>query len=313
MADEKDEFRKMAEIADAIQNILDDEPSETAPQQAPQDDRNLASDNPDIESQQETDEAAPLAGVDDISNDEAGLDASLDAELEAAIAAELGDETDLLATDSPTEIEDITEGMANKAAEAAEEEAVEEAAENTPDTVIGGNFGGDFGGDFGATSTPASAQTPSSPAETSAPVETPATPAPTPAHQSTSLSDHMKLSLDMREVLSDLQSNQNTYETQQDLLSELEQAQKNTTAQMRDAIAKAGQNLPALKARIEEDIRQIEQDMIDSQHTIERLALEFDAKIQDIHQRYQANFEAERRRIDRYQDFIEFLLREKNK
>ncbi len=123
----------------------------------------------------------------------------------------------------------------------------------------------------------------------------------------------MKLSLDMREVLSDLQSNQNTYETQQDLLSELEQAQKNTTAQMRDAIAKAGQNLPALKARIEEDIRQIEQDMIDSQHTIERLALEFDAKIQDIHQRYQANFEAERRRIDRYQDFIEFLLREKNK
>ncbi len=131
MADEKDEFRKMAEIADAIQNILDDEPSETAPQQAPQDDRNLASDNPDIESQQETDEAAPLAGVDDISNDEAGLDASLDAELEAAIAAELGDETDLLATDSPTEIEDITEGMANKAEEEAEE-AVEEAAEKHP-------------------------------------------------------------------------------------------------------------------------------------------------------------------------------------
>ncbi|MGC6475563.1 MAG: hypothetical protein ACON41_02880 [Parvibaculales bacterium] len=327
MADEKDEFRKMAEIADAIQTILDDESPQTSSQQLPQESSEETS-PPETQNQDAIEDTSPLEVTDAQPEDDTGPDAGLDAGLEAAIAAELSGESDLLATDSPSEAQEIAEDEASDSSDmtiASDSEGESEIeseieSEGESESEIAGNFGGDFGGDFGAIDTktaPAqvlsSADTPPQTAETDSLPTPQAVTETSPPAASGTISDHMKLSLDMRDLLSNLQNNQNTHETQHALMTELEQAQKNTISQMRDAIAKAGQSLPNLKAHIEDDMRKIEQDIIDSQHTIERLAIEFDAKIQDIHQRYQANFNAEQRRIDRYQDFIEFLLREKNK
>ena len=315
MADEKDEFRKMAEIADAIQTILDDESPQTSSQQLPQESSEETS-PPETQNQDAIEDTSPLDVTDAQPEDDTGPDAGLDAGLEAAIAAELSGESDLLATDSPSEAQEIAEDEASDSSDMTIASDSEGESESESESEIAGNFGGDFGA-IETKTAPAqvlsSADTPPQTAETDSLPTPQAVTETSPPAASGTISDHMKLSLDMRDLLSNLQNNQNTHETQHALMTELEQAQKNTISQMRDAIAKAGQSLPNLKAHIEDDIRKIEQDIIDSQHTIERLAIEFDAKIQDIHQRYQANFNAEQRRIDRYQDFIEFLLREKNK
>ena len=265
MADEESEIRRMAEIADAINAILDADPvGDTPAQGAPvardeaakmentSTQTGEAADNmPDDglaanETNDANDAMAPEAAVIDANDDHNVAD-----DLDAAIAAELGRDGD-------------------------------EAAD--------GHFGPVPDIDFGA----------DGPANNEIGRE---------VRADSQLAD---LSLRMQDTLAEIRTGQLIHGADnQDMLAQMEAARDTIIAAMRAQIEQLNQETAERKAAISEHLQQLENQNSLLRDEMEIKILQFEDELKQIQQKYFENAVTDSDRLDRYREFLKYLLTER--
>lgn len=253
MADEESEIRRMAEIADAINAILDADPVGDTPAEGASSPRNptptaALSANPD------TAPAATLAdtSVDDIADDMAG-------DLDAAIAAEMG-------------------------------------AQNAPETSAAtpAEGAGDFGPvpdiDFGAL-----------------------TPTNNEIGRKVHPDSHMAdLSLRMQDTLAEIRSGSLIHgSSNQEMLAQMEAARDGIVAAMREKIEQLNTETASRKEAIMEHLQQLESQNSLLRDEMEIQVLKFEDELKSIQQKYFENTVTDGDRLDRYREFLKYLLTER--
>lgn len=253
MADEESEIRRMAEIADAINAILDADPVGDTPAEGASSPRNptptaALSANPD------TAPAATLAdtSVDDIADDMAG-------DLDAAIAAEMG-------------------------------------AQNAPETSAAtpAEGAGDFGPvpdiDFGAVA----------PTNNEIGRE---------VHPDSHMAD---LSLRMQDTLAEIRSGSLIHgSSNQEMLAQMEAARDGIVAAMREKIEQLNTETASRKEAIMEHLQQLESQNSLLRDEMEIQVLKFEDELKSIQQKYFENTVTDGDRLDRYREFLKYLLTER--
>ena len=263
MADEDVEARRMSEIADAINTILQNDPSqaEAGPRAAAEpdtSDNNATSDNGDN-------------GDNGDKNDAAGGD------LDAAIAAEFVVETENIASEEASD--DATADTAD------ETEALGVAGDDpfgppVALTTVGGNDTADIAPDTDAEKPPKD-------------------------------SDLSLLSLRMQETLADLQSGNDPSEGTRELLEDMKLLRAQVMADIRGEIENLTEAAQERQAMIQEELRQLEAQSQTVREAVEIQLVKFETVLDDLHQQYFKNAKAQRIRVDRYREFLQFLLKER--
>ena len=257
MADEESEIRRMAEIADAINAILDADPVGDTPAEGASSPRNptptaTPSANPD------TTPAATRAdaSVDDMA-DEMAPDMAGD--LDAAIAAELG-------------------------------------AQNAPETsaTMPAEDAGDFGPvpdiDFGAVA----------PTNNEIGRE---------VHPDSHMAD---LSLRMQDTLAEIRSGSLIHgSSNQEMLAQMEAARDGIVAAMREKIDQLNTETASRKQAIMEHLQQLESQNSLLRDEMEIQVLKFEDELKSIQQKYFENTVTDGDRLDRYREFLKYLLTER--
>jgi hypothetical protein len=253
MADEESEIRRMAEIADAINAILDADPVGDTPAEGASSPRNptptaTPSANPD------TTPAATRAdaSVDDMADNMAG-------DLDAAIAAEMG-------------------------------------AQNAPETSAAmpvedvGGFGPVPDIDFGAVA----------PTNNEIGRE---------VHPDSHMAD---LSLRMQDTLSEIRSGLLIHgSSNQEMLAQMEAARDGIVAAMREKIEQLNTETASRKQAIMEHLQQLESQNSLLRDEMEIQVLKFEDELRAIQQKYFENTVTDGDRLDRYREFLKYLLTER--
>jgi hypothetical protein len=253
MADEESEIRRMAEIADAINAILDADPVGDTPAEGASSPRNptptaTPSANPD------TTPAATRAdaSVDDMADNMAG-------DLDAAIAAEMG-------------------------------------AQNAPETSAAmpvedvGGFGPVPDIDFGAVA----------PTNNEIGRE---------VHPDSHMAD---LSLRMQDTLSEIRSGLLIHgSSNQEMLAQMEAARDGIVAAMREKIEQLNTETASRKQAIMEHLEQLESQNSLLRDEMEIQVLKFEDELRAIQQKYFENTVTDGDRLDRYREFLKYLLTER--
>jgi hypothetical protein len=253
MADEESEIRRMAEIADAINAILDADPVGDTPAEGASSPRNptptaTPSANPD------TTPAATRAdaSVDDMADNMAG-------DLDAAIAAEMG-------------------------------------AQNAPETSAAmpvedvGGFGPVPDIDFGAVA----------PTNNEIGRE---------VHPDSHMAD---LSLRMQDTLSEIRSGLLIHgSSNQEMLAQMEAARDGIVAAMREKIEQLNTETASRKQVIMEHLEQLESQNSLLRDEMEIQVLKFEDELRAIQQKYFENTVTDGDRLDRYREFLKYLLTER--
>jgi hypothetical protein len=253
MADEESEIRRMAEIADAINAILDADPVGDTPAEGASSPRNptptaTPSANPD------TTPAATRAdaSVDDMADKMAG-------DLDAAIAAEMG-------------------------------------AQNAPETSAAmpvedvGGFGPVPDIDFGAVA----------PTNNEIGRE---------VHPDSHMAD---LSLRMQDTLSEIRSGLLIHgSSNQEMLAQMEAARDGIVAAMREKIEQLNTETASRKQAIMEHLEQLESQNSLLRDEMEIQVLKFEDELRAIQQKYFENTVTDGDRLDRYREFLKYLLTER--
>ncbi len=267
LADEEDELGKMAEIAEAIHDILENDGADesgasgatgaTSATGAP----NAVVTPADFGAEEATPTPEPAPDSEPAADPPAAAetDEQSDDGLEAAIAADLADQ---------------------------------------PTAAIG-HFGG-------APDLSNMATNPAAPtnAPTAAPTET--------KTEAEPQSDLHYLPLRMRDTLADLKTgNADTLAATQALLGQMEQARDAMLNEMRRAMTDFAGRITTRQAALQEEMAQINQELAELQTALEMLAVNHHRQNTQAHEQYQENFTAERQRVNRYRDFLQFLLRER--
>jgi hypothetical protein len=253
MADEESEIRRMAEIADAINAILDADPVGDTPAEGASSPRNptpttTLSANPD------TTPAATRAdaSVDDMADNMAG-------DLDAAIAAEMG-------------------------------------AQNAPETSAAmpvedvGGFGPVPDIDFGAVA----------PTNNEIGRE---------VHPDSHMAD---LSLRMQDTLAEIRSGLLIHgSSNQEMLAQMEAARDGIVAAMREKIEQLNTETASRKQAIMEHLEQLESQNSLLRDEMEIQVLKFEDELRAIQQKYFENTVTDGDRLDRYREFLKYLLTER--
>jgi hypothetical protein len=253
MADEESEIRRMAEIADAINAILDADPVGDTPAEGASSPRNptptaTPSANPD------TTPAATRAdaSVDDMADKMAG-------DLDAAIAAEMG-------------------------------------AQNAPETSAAmpvedvGGFGPVPDIDFGAVA----------PTNNEIGRE---------VHPDSHMAD---LSLRMQDTLAEIRSGSLIHgSSNQEMLAQMEAARDGIVAAMREKIDQLNTETASRKQAIMEHLQQLESQNSLLRDEMEIQVLKFEDELKSIQQKYFENTVTDGDRLDRYREFLKYLLTER--
>jgi hypothetical protein len=253
MADEESEIRRMAEIADAINAILDADPVGDTPAEGASSPRNptptaTPSANPD------TTPAATRAdaSVDDMADNMAG-------DLDAAIAAEMG-------------------------------------AQNAPETSAAmpvedvGGFGPVPDIDFGAVA----------PTNNEIGRE---------VHPDSHMAD---LSLRMQDTLAEIRSGLLIHgSSNQEMLAQMEAARDGIVAAMREKIEQLNTETASRKQAIMEHLEQLESQNSLLRDEMEIQVLKFEDELRAIQQKYFENTVTDGDRLDRYREFLKYLLTER--
>jgi hypothetical protein len=253
MADEESEIRRMAEIADAINAILDADPVGDTPAEGASSPRNptptaTPSANPD------TTPAATRAdaSVDDMADNMAG-------DLDAAIAAEMG-------------------------------------AQNAPETSAAmpvedvGGFGPVPDIDFGAVA----------PTNNEIGRE---------VHPDSHMAD---LSLRMQDTLAEIRSGSLIHgSSNQEMLAQMEAARDGIVAAMREKIEQLNTETASRKQAIMEHLQQLESQNSLLRDEMEIQVLKFEDELKSIQQKYFENTVTDGDRLDRYREFLKYLLTER--
>jgi hypothetical protein len=244
MADEESEIRRMAEIADAINAILDADPVGDTPAQGVQATRDDTPDTPSQDSSEthtenKPDGTAPLA-TDDLSND-----------LDAAIAAELGQDGEAAHDDHFGPAPDIDFG-----------------AEAPANNEIGREVRAD-----------------------------------------SQLAD---LSLRMQDTLAEIRTGNIIHGSDnQEMLAQMEAARDGVVAAMRAQIEQLNQETAQRKAAINEQLAQLESQNSLLRDEMEIKILQFEDELKQIQQKYFENAVTDGDRLDRYREFLKYLLSER--
>lgn len=249
MADEESEIRRMAEIADAINAILDADPVGDTPAEGAPGPRTTAQDT----AQSISEEAAQMP----IEAEAAG-DNSAD-DLDAAIAAELGGEN-----------------------------APESIAAMPADT--GGNFGPVPDIDFGA-----------------------AAPANNEIGRAVRADSHMAdLSLRMQDTLAEISTGNLIHgASNQEMLAQMEAARDAIVASIREKIDQLNAETANRKQAIMEHLQHLESQNSLVRDELEIQVLKFEDELKTIQQKYFENTITDGDRLDRYREFLKYLLTER--
>lgn len=297
---EEEEFRKMAEIADAINDILennklDDTPNEDDPANAAPDESVTS----DIINEQSADtpiseQLAPFTGADN--NHGADLDESLEAALAAEIASDLagdlaGDLTGDLAGNAPlteTETETDTSFISGTAFDAPPN-LDNMAALDDPNSEV--------------MTDPLSA--PEIPdlkteEETDAPFDK-------------FLDNDMAfLSLRMRDTLAELKSEHgDTLEATESLIGKMALSVDGLVEEMHSSLGTLEKKITSRKASINQEIDRIYQEIATTRSELELLVSKFQNDTAENHRTYNDIFSEERGRVERYREFLSFMIRDK--
>ena len=253
MADEEGEIRRMAEIADAINAILEAEPS--------------VGDTP-------SGSASPQA---------------------AAKAAEPQEPTQ----DLPSSI------------------SVDAAVENTPEeTSQAEDLDAAIAAEFAAEASP--------PPAASNPQDDPFGPVPTLdlpgeiapqaaiGQAARAGSDMENLSLRMQDTLSEIRHQANeAWQGADDLLGEMEKARAGLVLDVREQIQAIASETQKRRQSIMQELEQLESQSLMARDEMEMMLVKFETSLVDLHKRYFHNAEAERERLARYREFLQFMLDER--
>ena len=276
MAEEDSEARRMSEIADAINTILQNDPAE--PEAAPP-------------------TPAPQEAADPAAGDDLASGGDLDAAIAAEFAPETGPETkpetgpeagDTL-TDEASEDTNNDTGSETDSAAAQGHEGLGVAADDPfgpPATLDAdaNNDGPDDGPDNGSNT------------GTDKP------------HKDSDLS---LLSLRMQETLSDLQSGSDHGDGTRELLQDMKLVRAQVMADVRQEIENLAEATRDRQAMIHEEMRHLEAQSQMVRDAVEIQLIKFETALDELHQKYFKNAEAERIRMDRYREFLQFLLKER--
>lgn len=257
MADEESEIRRMAEIADAINAILDADPVGDTPAEGASSPRNptpttTPSANPDTTPAATRADASVDDMADDMAPDMAG-------DLDAAIAAEMG-------------------------------------AQNAPETsaAMPTEDAGDFGPvpdiDFGAVA----------PTNNEIGRE---------VHPDSHMAD---LSLRMQDTLAEIRSGSLIHgSSNQEMLAQMEAARDGIVAAMREKIDQLNTETASRKQAIMEHLQQLESQNSLLRDEMEIQVLKFEDELKSIQQKYFENTVTDGDRLDRYREFLKYLLTER--
>ena len=257
MADEESEIRRMAEIADAINAILDADPVGDTPAEGASSPRNptptaTPSANPDTTPAATRADASVDDMADNMAPDMAG-------DLDAAIAAEMG-------------------------------------AQNAPETSAAmpvedvGGFGPVPDIDFGAVA----------PTNNEIGRE---------VHPDSHMAD---LSLRMQDTLAEIRSGLLIHgSSNQEMLAQMEAARDGIVAAMREKIEQLNTETASRKQAIMEHLEQLESQNSLLRDEMEIQVLKFEDELRAIQQKYFENTVTDGDRLDRYREFLKYLLTER--
>ena len=286
MADEESEIRRMAEIADAINAILqsDTAQSETL---AP------GADNKNTQNALNENAADENAADENAADDNGQID-----------VAAFG-----LDTDSDGE-HNVTQAMAEN--DAPDAEAATDAA--APESIE--DLDAAIAAEFGAENAMAD-DSPDKPDDPFGPPPTLDLPAAAPTNDEIGRevradSQMSHLSLRMQDTLHELRSKSGEeYGNASELLADMESARSAIAAQIREQIDRFAEDTRARKQRILEELDQLESQSLMARDEMEMMLVNFENSLTDLHGRYFANAEDERARLERYREFLQFLLAER--
>ena len=91
----------------------------------------------------------------------------------------------------------------------------------------------------------------------------------------------------------------------------MESARSAIAAQIREQIDRFAEDTRARKQRILEELDQLESQSLMARDEMEMMLVNFENSLTDLHGRYFANAEDERARLERYREFLQFLLAER--
>ncbi|MDA8667222.1 hypothetical protein N9M29_05410 [Alphaproteobacteria bacterium] len=256
MADEESEIRRMAEIADAINAILDADPVGETPAEGASSPRNPTPTTPSANPDTTPAAARADASVDDMADNMAP---DMAGDLDAAIAAEMG-------------------------------------AQNAPETsaAMPTEDAGDFGPvpdiDFGAVA----------PTNNEIGRE---------VHPDSHMAD---LSLRMQDTLAEIRSGSLIHgSSNQEMLAQMEAARNGIVAAMREKIDQLNTETASRKKAIMEHLQQLESQNSLLRDEMEIQVLKFEDELKSIQQKYFENTVTDGDRLDRYREFLKYLLTER--
>ncbi len=256
MADEDIEAQRMSEIADAINTILQNDPSE-------------------IETASQS-RAKPTSANDDGADDE----------LDATIAADIIPETGSVAADPASNSRGEADGTdpQNGTAPAV-----------SPDDPFGSPATLDAGAGAKLDTTDDNFD------------DGVATDTANPQKNS----DLSLLSLRMQETLADLQSGNDPSEGTRELLEDMKSLRAQVMADVRQEIENLTDAAQERQAMIQEELRRLEAQSQTVRDAVESHLIKFETVLDELHQKYFKNAKAQRIRVDRYREFLQFLLKER--
>lgn len=263
MAEEDSEARRMSEIADAINTILQNDPAEP--------------------------EAAPQEATDPAAGDDLASGGDLDAAIAAEFAPETGPEAGDTLTDEASEDTNNDTGSETDSAAAQGQEGL--------GVVVDDPFG-----------PPATLDTH---ANNDGPDDGPGNGSNTGTDKPHKDSDLSLLSLRMQETLSDLQSGSDHGDGTRELLQDMKLVRAQVMADVRQEIENLAEATRDRQAMIHEEMRHLEAQSQMVRDAVEIQLIKFETALDELHQKYFKNAEAERIRMDRYREFLQFLLKER--
>ncbi len=307
MVNEESEVRRMTEIADAINSILKADTAESENE----DHSNPPFDAPVTASTRPQDEAAL-----DINNSDRHEEVEPDAMSETGDAIKTG-----MDTQSPSLTPSLIPSLAMadmKDQLSAEELDVAIAAEFASDSNNDNLFGPPA--DLNLSTTPVKSPVGDpmqAPAEsvTKTPMDDPVE---NPVENNAigqvvrADSDLSHLSLRMQDTLAEIKSQASaSYNGAGELLAEMDAARTSLMDEVRGEIGKLADETRKRRQRIMAELEQLEQQNLLTRDEMEMLLVKFEHNLGTLYQRYFENAENERARLQRYRDFLQFLLDER--
>ena len=125
-------------------------------------------------------------------------------------------------------------------------------------------------------------------------------------------SEMADLSMRMQDTLAEIRNQSNAaWQGADDLLGEMEAARSALVGDLRGQIAQLEQETQVRRQQIMEQLEALESQSLMVRDEMEIMLVKYEASLTDLHKRYFDNAQGERERLNRYREFLQFLLDER--